>query len=48
MGQLVGAQGQVKMAKKMQKHSHLWRSPQQTPYKTNFVFRCQLEDFLNP
>jgi len=27
MGQLVGAQGQVKVAKKMQKYSHLWRSP---------------------
>jgi len=27
MGQLVRAQGQVKMAKKMQKHSHLWHSP---------------------
>ena len=31
MGQLVGAQGQVKVAKKMQKHPHLWRSPHQTP-----------------
>ena len=31
MGQWVGAQGQVKMVKKMQKHRHLWRSPQQTP-----------------
>jgi len=31
MGQLVGAQGQVKVAKKMQKRPHLWRSPQQTP-----------------
>ena len=29
--QWVGAQGQVKVAKKMQKHPHLWRSPQQTP-----------------
>jgi len=29
MGQLAGAQGQVKVAKKMQKHPHLWRSPQQ-------------------
>jgi len=26
-----GAQGQVKVAKKMQKHPHLWRSPQQMP-----------------
>ena len=31
MGQLVRAQGQVKVAKKMQKHPHLWRSPQQMP-----------------
>ena len=31
MGQWAGAQGQVKVAKKMQKHSHLWRSPKQTP-----------------
>jgi len=31
MGQWVGAQGQVTVAKKMQKHSHLWRSPQRTP-----------------
>ena len=39
MGQLVRAQGQVKRAKKMQKHSHLWRSPQQTPnQKQNFFF----------
>jgi len=29
MGQWVGTQGQV--AKKMQKHPHLWCSPQQTP-----------------
>ena len=29
MGQWIG--GQVKVAKKMQKHSHLWSSPQQTP-----------------
>jgi len=35
MGQLVGAQGQVKVAKKMQKHPHWWRSPQLTP-KQNF------------
>jgi len=36
MGQLVEAQGQVKVAKKM----HLWRSPQQTPNQKqkNFVF----------
>ena len=31
MGQWVGAQSQVKVAKKMQKHPHLWRSPQRTP-----------------
>ena len=38
MGQLVGAQGQVKVAKKMQKHPHLWRSPskRQTKNKKNF------------
>ena len=36
MGQLVGAQGQVKVAKKMIKHSHLWRSPQQTPKQKLF------------
>ena len=49
MGQLVGAQGQVKVAKKMQKHPHLWRFPRkrQTKNKQNF-FRCQLEDLLNP
>jgi len=40
MGQLVGAQGQVMVAKKMQKHSHLLRSPQQTPNQNqkNFFF----------
>ena len=49
MGQLVGAQGQVKVAKKMEKHPHLWRSPQQTPNQTKkFLFGCQLEDLLNP
>jgi len=31
MDQLVGAQSQAKVAKKMQKHPHLRRSPQQTP-----------------
>ena len=40
--------GQVKVAKKMQKHPHLWRSPQQMPnQKQTFFFRCQLEDLLN-
>jgi len=49
MGQLIGAQGQVKVAKKMQKHHHLWRSPQQTPnQKQKNFFRCQLEDLVNP
>ena len=50
MGQLVGAQGQVKVAKKMQKRPHLWRSPQQTPNQKqkSFFFQCQLEDLLNP
>jgi len=27
----IRAQGQAKVAKKMQKHAHLWRSPQRTP-----------------
>jgi len=31
MGQWVGAQSQVKVAKKMQKYPHLWRSTQRTP-----------------
>ena len=49
MGQLVGAQSQVKVAKKMQKYSHLWHSPQQMPnQKQKVYFRCQLEDLLNP
>jgi len=49
MGQLFGAQGQVKVAKKIQRHPHLWRSPskRQTNNKKIF-FRCQLEDLLNP
>ena len=39
MGQLVGAKGHVKVAKKMQKHPHLWRSLQQTPnQKQKFFF----------
>ena len=38
MGQLVGAQGQVKVAKKMQNLSHLWRSPQQTPNQKQKLF----------
>ena len=45
MGQLVGAQGQVKVAKKMKKH--LWRCPQQTLNQNQIFFRCQLEDLLN-
>jgi len=38
MGELVG--GQVKVAKKKQKHPHLWRSPQQTrnQKQKKFVF----------
>ena len=49
MGQLFGARGQLKVAKKMQKHPHMWRSPskRQTINK-NFFYRCQLEDLLNP
>jgi len=44
MGQLVGGQGQVKVAKKMQKHP-----PENAKPKTKkFVFGCQLEDLLNP
>ena len=33
-------QGQVKVAKKMQKHPHLWRSSQRTPNqkRKNFFF----------
>ena len=40
MGQLVGAQGQVKVAKKKQKHPHLWRAPskRQTKDKQNCFF----------
>ena len=34
MGQLIG--GQVKVAKKMQKHPHLWRSAQKMPKQKNF------------
>ena len=38
MGQWVGPQGQVKVAKKMQKHPNLWRSPQQMPNQTRKKF----------
>jgi len=39
MAQWVGAQGLRKVAKKMQKHPHLWRSPQQTTnQKQKFFF----------
>jgi len=40
MGQWVGAQGQVNMAKNMQKHLHLWSSPQQAPNqkRKNFFY----------
>ena len=31
MAQWVGAQGQVKVAKKRKNTPHLWRSPQRTP-----------------
>jgi len=31
MAHWIGAQGQVKLAKKTQKHLHLWRPPQWTP-----------------
>ena len=49
MGELVGAQGQLKVAKKMQKHPHLWRSPQQTPnQKQKNFFLCQLDNLVNP
>ena len=38
MGQLVGAQGQVKVAKKMIKHPHLWRSPSKRQTKNKIFF----------
>jgi len=38
MGQWVKAQGQVKVAKKMQKHPHLWRSLQQMPNQKQKIF----------
>jgi len=38
IGQWVGAQGQAKVAKKMQKHPHLWRYPQRTPNQKRKIF----------
>jgi len=31
MADWIGAQGQVKLVKKTQKHRHLWRHPQKSP-----------------
>jgi len=48
MGQWIGAQGQVKVAKKMQKLPICDVSPSKRQTKNKFFFRCQLEDLLNP
>ena len=49
MGQWDGAQGQVKVSKKMQKQPHLLTFPPANLQTKNkkFFFRCQLEDLLN-
>ena len=38
MPQWIWVQGQVKVAKKTQKHRHLWRSPQRTPNRKRKTF----------
>jgi len=38
MADQVGAQGQVKLAKKMQKHPHLWRHPRNHQIQNEKIF----------
>jgi len=38
LAQWVEVQGQIKVAQIMQKHPHLWRSPQRTPNPKRKIF----------
>jgi len=49
MAHWIGAQGRVKVAKKTQKHPHLWRPPQRTSNtKRKKIFQSKLEGLPNP
>jgi len=45
----IGAQGQIKLAKKLREHALILTSPPENPKpKTKIFFQSQLEDLLNP
>ena len=47
MAYWIGDQGRVKLAKKTQKHPHLWRPRQRTQNEIRFFFQSEPEDLPN-